>query len=474
MADVVTELISVLPVWKKTDVLVVGGGVTGIVAAVASSRNGARTVLIEQSGVLGGMAAVGLPFLAFFSAGGMRLCGGIPEEIISRMTLLGGCPGHTTHRDGKRNKLGSVTFFDPEVFHRVVLEILTESGVEICFHTWFSMPWMDKSSVKGVFVETKSGRMAISALVTVDCTGDGDVAARSGALMVKGDGTTGRLQSSTMLFVIDNVDIKVLARAGSKDPGFYRIHEELGFAEGADGPELRCAPVITGLEPLMVPMHAKDELGFPQPYLIVSEMPRKGQYLVNMAKVDDLDATDADSYSRGEVLGRLRVARVIEFLHRHVPGFKNARLVRTACRIGIRESRHLVGEHVLTVDEMIAREEYPDTIAMGGHHVDIHRREEKVIAAKREIPKMVIFPDGYFIPYRCLLPRQIKGLLVAGRCMSATQAANGSVRVMGTCMAMGQAAGTAAALAAGQGVLPRQVKALELQKVLKEQGAVIN
>ncbi|MCK5327800.1 MAG: FAD-dependent oxidoreductase, partial [Candidatus Latescibacteria bacterium] len=342
MPDVIIEQERVLPVWKKTDVLVVGGGVSGIVAAVASARSGVRTMLIEQSGVLGGMAAVGLPFLAFFSTGGKRLTGGIPEEIVSRMTDLGGCTGHTMNRGERKYNLGSITIFDPEIFRRVVLEILTESGVEIGLHTWFSMPWMDGASVKGAFVETKRGRTAISAKVTVDCSGDGDVAARAGAPMVVAGEATGPVQSSTVLFEIAGADMEVFVKAQRAHPDLYRTHHAPRTVEGAHGKELRPPVLITGLEPLMVPMHAKGELGFPQPYLILSETIEKGHYLVNMAKVDDVDATDADSYSQGEVLGRMRVAKVIEFMRRHVPGFEQVRVIRTPHQIGIRESRHLI------------------------------------------------------------------------------------------------------------------------------------
>lgn len=472
MTDTVTESERVVPVWKRADVLVVGGGVAGILAAVTAARGGARTVLIEQSAVLGNMAAVGLPFLSFFSSGGRRLCGGIPEELVTRMTDLGGCQGHVMDRGKEKYYLGSITIFDPEIFGRVVLDMLTQANVEICLHTWFSMPWMEGSRVKGAFVETKSGRAAISAKVTVDCSGDGDVAARAGAPMVKGGETSGELQSSTVLFEIDGVDMAALAKAQREDPDTYRTHSEFQLVEGPHGQELCCPLLVTGLEPLMVPLHAKGKLGFPQPFLIVSQTTQEGRYLVNMAKVDGVDATDADSYSRGEVLGRQRVTTVIEFLRRHVPGFDKAKVARTPHQMGIRESRHLVGEHVLTVAEMVARRTYHDAIGMGGYYVDIHQREEQVDAAKRRIPETKYFPNGYFIPYRCMLPKQIDRLLVAGRCISATQEANGSTRVMPCCMALGQAAGVAAALCAKSAVSPREVDVGAVQNSLRRLGGV--
>jgi hypothetical protein len=473
LPDVITEPERELPVWKKADVLVVGGGVAGIVAAVAASRNGAKTVLIERSGVLGNMAAIGLPFLAFFSTQGKRLCGGIPEEIVSGMMDLGGCSGHVMDRDQKKYDLGSITIFDPETFRRVVIEMLTQANVDICLHTWFSMPWMEGSRVRGALVETKSGRVAISAKVTIDCSGDGDVAARAGATMIKGGETSGELQSSTVLFDVDRVDMETFARAQSKEPDTYRTHHDFRLVNGPHGQELHCPALLTGLEPLMVPLHAKGELGFPQPYLIITQTTQEGRYLVNMAKVDGVDATDADSYSRGEILGRQRVAKVIEFLQRHVPGFERVRVVRTPHQIGVRESRRLVGEHVLTADEMVARKTYPDAIAMGGYYVDIHRREEQVEMAKRRIPETKFFPHGYFIPYRCMLPKQVDGLLVAGRCISTTQEANGSTRVMPSCMALGQAAGVAAALSAKSEVGPKEVDIAAVQQRLRVLGGIL-
>ena len=151
-----------------------------------------------------------------------------------------------------------------------------------------------------------------------------------------------------------------------------------------------------------------------------------------------------------------------------------ASVVSIAHQIGIRESRHLVGDHVLTLDEMIARTAYPDTIAMGGYRTDIHYREEQVDASKRRIPKTTYFPDGYFIPYRRLLPRQVENLLVAGRCISTTQEANGSTRVMGCCMALGQAAGVAAALSAEAGASPREVDIAAVQDTLRRLGGILD
>ncbi len=475
MPRTVTEPERQTPVWKDSDVLVVGGGVAGIVAAVAAARSGARTVLIEQSGVLGNMAAgsVGLPILAFFSTSGKRLTGGIPEEIVTRMMALGGCAGHTME-SGQKYSSGSITVFDPEVFSRVVHQLLNESGVDVYLHTWFAAPWMDGHTVKGVFVETKSGRLAISARVTVDCSGDGDVAFRAGAPTAKPGGDSGEIQPATLPFVIDGVDVLRFAEAVRTNPELYRVHQKIGIVDGARGPQVQYSSrEISGLEPLMVPLHAADKLGFPQPFMILCRTMREGQFFVNMAKVVDVDVTDVDSYSRGEMLARMRVAPVMDFLRQYVPGFEHIRVVSTPHQLGIREGRLLLGEHILTIDEMAARQTYPDTVAMGGRYVDIHRVEEKVDFAKRKVPVAQTFPDGYFIPYRCLVPRQVDGLLVAGRCSSATRAAMGSVRVMGCVMALGQAAGVAAALSAKSGAAPRDVNMAAAQDTLRRLGGIV-
>ncbi len=461
------------PVWKECDVLVVGGGVAGIVAALAAARNGARTVLVEQSGVLGNMAAFHLPILSFFSTSGKRLTGGIPEEMVTRMKELGGCAGHTMDC-GNKYSSGSVTVGDPETFECVVLQMLKEAGVDVCLHTWFAAPWMDGRIVKGAFVETKSGRMAISAKVTVDCSGDGDVAFRAGAPMTKPGGESGVVQPSTMLFTIDGVDMLRFAEASRKNPDLYRVHQKIEIVEGTDGPEARHSEELSGLEPLMVPLHAADKLGFPQSFIILARTARKGQYLVNMAKVDDVDVTDADSFSKGEMTARMRVSAVLKFLRSYVPGFENTQVVSTPPhQLGIREGRILLGEHILTVEEMDARQSYPDTVAMGGRYVDIHRCEGKVTMAERKVPKLQTFPDGYFIPYRCLVPRQVDGVLVAGRCISTTREAMGSVRVMGCVLALGQAAGVAAALSAKGNVSVKNLDIGRLQETLRKDGAII-
>lgn len=443
-------------------VLVVGGGPAGVCAAVAAAREGAKTLLIEQNGYAGGMATAGLvgPFMTCYDKSGKTMIiRGLFQEIVERLVARGGAIHPAQVRAGTAYTSwisqghDHCTPFDAEILKRVLDELLLESGVQVLYHTSFLRPLMEGGRVCGAEVMEKSGPALIRAAVTVDCTGDGDVAVRAGAPYEKGDGQ-GHMQPATLFFRVNNVDSRALeADIEANRDNFYRkdgvnyrsLHWHVSRARAAgDWP----------LERVSVGMY---------------RCVREDEWAVNTSRIMGVDATDSESLTQGEIEGRRQVEIILNFLRKYVPGCGGARLMSTGATLGIRESRHILGEALLTLDDVLRARVPEDAVALCSNSVDVHG---KFGPSSNEY---LTVRDGeyYGIPYRCLVPRETEGLLVAGRCLSADSQAAGAVRVMPPSMAMGQAAGTAAAIAARRGIGPRQVDAAELRQALRAAGAYL-
>ncbi len=451
-----------VPVTRDCDVLVVGGGPAGIAAAVAAAREGARTLLVEQYGALGGMGTVGLvgPFMTSFSADGKRqVIAGIFDEVVRRMVAIGGAihpsqvPPGSSHSGFIVRYHNNVTPFDPEALKLVAAEMIVEAGVDLLLHTFVFDVLMrpagpgEPPAVAGVFVANKSGVQALRARVVVDCSGDADVAALAGAPTEKGRPEDGRMQPMTMFFRVGNV-------AGEPLRQYIREHpDERSPFTGI---------VERGREAGEWPDVPRERVG-------IYEGSTPGEWRVNTSRLLGLDGTKAEDLTRGEIAGRRQVHELMAFFRKRVPGFADARLIDTAAQVGVRETRRIVGEYVLTVEDICAGRRFPDTIALCSYGVDVHNPEGPGQGRRQEYETANV----YEIPYRCLVPRQVEQLLVAGRCISSTHEANGAVRVMPPCFATGQAAGTAAALAARAGRPPREVPADELRRTLAARGQVL-
>lgn len=442
-----------VPIIAEVDVLVVGGGPAGVCAAVGAARAGARTFLVERHGFLGGMWTAGMVLtLAGFNSWlrpYARCVDGVAGEWIRRAAAQGGCQDHT----------GFVLNSDPETMKRVADELVEEAGVQLLLHCWAAEPVLENGSVGGLYTETADGCGVIRARVTVDCTGDGHVMARAGAEWIKGQS----LQPMTMSFRMGPV-----ACAGKTDisaPVSPPIGPEPGLLSE---PTLsQYASVRQDVDVDAAHMRAEREAG---------RLPRFGGpwfggldndvIWVNATRVIG-DASDARDLTRAEVQGRRDTKVIADYFVSRVPGFAQARLLHTSTQIGVRESRRLVGEYVLTADDIRGSKDFDDGIALGCWPIDVHPADEKVGHHAMYVPL------PYRIPYRSLLPRKIGGLLVAGRCFSADREALGSARVGATCAAMGHGAGVAAAISAGRGCPPSDCPVDILQKTLRDQGALL-
>ncbi|SEU26264.1 FAD-dependent oxidoreductase [Paenibacillus sp. NFR01] len=429
-----------LSVSQEVDVLVTGGGPAGIAAALSAARAGARTLLIEQRGFLGGMGTVALvPAFCPYSDGEKAIIRGIGLELLEKMKA-GSAP---EFRERFGTELDWVPI-DPEVLKRVYDEAIIESGVKTLLHTFVSQTLMDAEGrkVNGVVIVNKSGRSIIQAKTVIDATGDADLAAMAGAPFHKG-GESGELQAATMCYLLGNVD---------------RLRFMQYLQESGDTEQLHLAV-----------QKAQAEGQLPQGRDSVSGLAWIADYLVgvNFGHVFGIDGTSAEDLTRGALEGRKLVKRQLDFFRAYVPGFERAHLLSTGEQIGIRETRRIVGDYVLTQEDFMSMASFADDIARNAYFIDIHMARSSGAMHIHHLPP----GRSHGVPYRCMLPVGLDNVWVAGRAASSDRVVQGSLRVMPNCFAMGQAAGLAAAMAAEADGSSRRVDVPELQRELLRQGA---
>ncbi len=392
-------------------------------AAVAAGRNGADTLLIERYGFLGGTMTACLvnPFMTFH-AGKEQIIQGIFQEMIDRLK------GMDDYDKGTKA-------FDVEAMKIVADQMVREAGVKLMLHTCVIDALVQEKTIRGVEVHNKSGRQAVLGKVIVDATGDGDVAVMAGAPYEKGRKEDGLTQPMTLNF-----------RMGGVDPEKMPSRQEINQ--------------------LFEEAKAKGEVSIPRENVLWFPTTRKGEIHFNTTRIVKVDGTKAEDLTYAEVEARRQMIELVNFLKRKVSGFENAYLLISGSQIGIRETRRIIGEYVMTEEDVLEARKFKDVIARGSYPIDIHSPTGEGTLIKR-------LPPGasYDIPYGCLVPKNIDNLLVAGRCVSSTHEAQAAIRVIPIVVAMGQAAGTAAALAARLNVPPRKLKVSLLQKTLREQGA---
>ncbi len=400
-----------IPIARDVDVIVVGGGPAGLAAAIASARAGAQTVLLERFGYLGGTATASLMacingFRNQVEPDATQTVRGIAEEIVLNLKALDGLGQSPYPQKAYPTEPGELMYsyaIDVEKFKYVTLKMCVEAGVDLMFHTWACDGIMEGNVLQGVIVENKSGRQAMIAHITIDASGDGDIAARAGApFWQTAKDEAPRLNDSLMYHI-----------------AFGEARPEAPFAC-----DFGSNAVVWG------------------------------------PGVGPLNGVDADELSRGEVEARLRIYDDFAAKQAQHPELHDAQVVATPPLLGIRQTRFIEGEYKLTAEDAIEGHRFDDVIAISScpiiHYYGYRRYLEH---------------EGYDIPYRCLVPKQIDNLLVAGRCISSEQQPYESHRAMVPIMAIGQAAGVAAALAAQHRVVPRRLSVTELQQTLIAQGA---
>ncbi len=439
---------------KEVDVLVVGGGPSGIIAALAAADDGLKVMLIESRSFVGGNMTIGLPVLGFLGQKGNQIIKGIPQKFIDRLKLV---DGSSEHRPCPLHM--SLTLVEPEAVKTVGLEMLLEAKVDVMFYTFCSDVVMEGDELKGVIIESKAGREAILAKTIIDCSGDADVAFRSGVPCEYGN-ETGGVQPPTLMFCLGGVDTEKLRLSIAEEPRTYLTDFIPAEYFGQNNQF-----IVVGLRSL-IEKAAEEGLHLPVERTIIITGLRKGEVWINMTRINGVNGTDPESLTYGETEGRKQITNIQKYLTEYVPGFETAHFVKTAPFVGIRETRRINGYYTMNQEDILSCRHFEDSVAVASYPLDIHHPEGGGCT-------LTWCGDCYDIPFRSLIPQKVKNLIVAGRSISTTHEAMSAIRVMAPCMAMGEAAGRAAKQAVRKGIPVGEVSVAELQAELKETGAYL-
>ena len=436
---------------RTYDVLVVGGGTAGLVAAVSSARLGARTLLIEQKESFGGLAAVGMSIGGFRDKDGKLVISGIPEELTGRVVALGGGLG-TIEARAEDRWIHSMISLDPESLKQTAFEMLDEAGCKFFLHTVLSDVSVENNRIESVEALFCGQKMRLRAHNLIDATGNADVAAMAGAEVLCGD-EQGHHQSLTSIFRISNVRVaafveymnKVLNGKGEKDE--WNIESAAARHAGR----------------YWLPWRDFTDHRLPNACGIYVHG-NEGDVFINATHAE-ADPLDPEQFSRVAVDLRQQAGIIHKFFKKNIPGFSKSYLANIY-DVGVRESRRIVGDHILSVGELTSCRHFEDVVAKGAYPPDVHKSFGDVKIDRNN-------NVGYEIPYSSLIAKDLENLLAAGRCISGDFMAAAGFRGMGPCMSTGQAAGTAAALAASKGIPLRGIEITVLQKKLSEQGVIL-
>lgn len=441
-----------IPVKAKVDVLVCGGGPAGIGAALGAAKSEVSVMIVEKNNCLGGMATSGL--VTTFAGGSIfsgadngetrvlprQVIKGVVWEFIEKLIQEGGAVDpEVLHKNGY---MDAVTF-DVEVYKRIADDMMEARGVNLLYHTLITDVIMEGDIVRGIVIENKAGCQAILADIVIDASGDGDVAYKAGVPYTVGRGEDGKTQPLTTMFRI----------GGMPEVKKEQIEKFSVYPKG------KVQPYFLFWE----------EPEFMYGHVCVFGTPRKGEYRCEMTRSIDKNGLDPDDLTKAEIECRRQIPKIVEYFRREYPGGENVYLIDTASTVGVQDSRRIVGGYEITMDDLLSCREFDDSIALGCYPIDVHNP-----MGRGYDMRFIRHPgQAYGIPYRSLVPAKAENLLVAGRCISADFYAESAIRISSTCMATGEAAGTAAALCLEQKVTPRKLDVKMLREKLISQGVCL-
>ena len=455
-----------------SDVVVIGGGVAGIAASIAAAKNGAKTILVEAGAMLGGELLTGMSVNGALNARGQYIIGGIAKELYDECKLMDGFIGPVHDF-----RLICYVVLDPELVKIAIGTLVDRYRVTPLLYSFVDEVVMDGDRVEGVAIVNKNGRTLLTADYFIDCSGDGAVAAMAGAPFELGD-ADGILQPVSLMFRMSGVENGPLLSFAREHPENLAVGESEFIRAGRTDAELaeaiykqgEAAVFFKAGGPLMRDAIERGDL-FPTALIMLypTSRPRK-EVCINATRIsENIDGTKVDQVS-GVVAPLMNQIMVCSrFLKKNVPGFEKSSIAAIAPRVGIRETRRIIGEEILTGEDVRSGRKREDGVTKGCHHIDIHGSGIEQV----RIP--VANGGSYDIPWGCLLPKRLSNVYVAGRCLSSDREGHGSARNMGNCLGMGQAVGTAAAVSVATRL--RDIRDLPVQKlrtILREQGAILD
>lgn len=407
-----------------TDVLVLGAGPSGFAAAYTAAKNGARVIIVEQGGDIGGISTSGLM---------SHWTGNCESPLYHRLLRRSAEKNEGVHKD-------KITItIDPEKLKTLYLEMLDEVGVKILLYTFAIDAICEGDTVLGATVANKSGVTNIYAKITIDATGDGDIAAKAGAAFVLGRESDNKMQPATLMFKVAGVDCNKAAFI----PSFETTYE-------TEKGELQAL--------------ARQHIPYPAGHILTYRTTLPGVVTCNMTNATDIDGTCADDLTKATITCRRQMEDIVKYLREFVPGFENCFIISSASLIGVRETRHFKGKYTLTEQDILEAKVFDDYVVKDAHfNFDVHNITGAGLD-KTGVQKHFSQKKGYSIPYRCLLPEAKENLLLCGRNISGTHIAHSNFRVMPICVGIGEAAGTAAAMAAAQGKPLSEIEAAKIRE----------
>ncbi|NCD05016.1 MAG: FAD-dependent oxidoreductase [Spirochaetia bacterium] len=446
----------------KYDVVIVGGGISGSIAAIACARMNVKTLLIEEKGCLGGaLTSSGTGPMMTFHAGEEQVIKGITDEVIQNLVKKGLSVGHIVDSTGYTY---TVTPFDSEGLKFELESMVCDAGCDILYHSVVNEVTSENSLITKINVLSCASHFDVFAKVFIDASGDGDLLYQSNIPFKQGRDSDGKDQPMSMNMKLSNVDIDKIRDIMDKDVTLFPfLKSKAGLEKKAS--RLSCS----GFQEIMREGINKKEITFDRDIVLFFETNTKNEVIVNMSRVNNLNPVNPRDISMAEIEGRKQVWQLFSYLKKAVPGFKNSKLISTGPNIGIRSSRRLIGKYTLTVEDIIKGTKFKDGISACGYPIDIHSSDGSATDST-----FLKYGVWYTIPYRCLINEKINNIISTGRIISSTFEAQASLRVSPSCGALGHASGVSAALCVKNNILPSDIDVDLIRNELKKQGAFLD